>query len=126
MYNKRFTVPFASLNAGTDISVPDILMPQTKTDARGRVRNIKWYPSEMQIINDTGDLIEINLFHDLAEYQDYGTNPDNHAFIRLPDGYIMQDENGFASIYQILVRGVSGGSATSDLIIEMLNYIPRR
>ena len=126
MYNRHFVVPAATLNTGNDFTISNrsLRMAQEEESNRepGRSKKVYWYPSEFQIINDTGDWVYVNFFS-AQEYKEYLNDPSDFDFIRIPNGYILQDEGGMEAYQIVIVRGVNGGSAASDLTIELLRYV---
>lgn len=126
MYNRRLIVTAAELNTGNvkEFKNGEIHITIEVPQGRGRLpRKDKWHARELQIINNTGDFAEIIFFSTIAAKKDYEINPTDHTFIRIPNNHILQDQHGnMPFIKYILVKGTENGSATGDLILELLNY----
>jgi len=124
MYNKRIEIPINDLNSLNNIIIDDIYFYQIVPSSieKHRNKNIKLYPTELQIINDTESEVEILFLSNLKEKKHFENHPEEHAFIRLPFGCIMQeDKSGLIKFRYLIIRGVSG-TATKSLKIELLNY----
>jgi len=123
MYNRRFIVTLVELNTGNDKEIKDVHFTETVDSANGKSIYV-YYPTELQIINDTGMEIEIIFFHDRLMRKDYDDNPDNHTRIRVPNNFVLQDDIALrGGIETIIVKGnILTGTATKNLIIEMIDY----
>lgn len=122
MLNKRVTIAYADLNAsfaGDYIEI-DPSMEFTVNPIAGETTKTI-YPLDIQIINDTGAEIEYNPVIREEEYAMYsGTNPP--VLQRLQKSGILQsDYTNFPKCYKFLVKAREA-TASSDLIIEFLNY----
>ena len=120
MINKRFTITKAELNSGNVIIISDIKIEINEPDARGTPRYRYMYPTNFQIINDTKGLVEVNFFNSGKDYNQYTLNPDMHAFIRVPNSFVLQDEFGIEKFEIFIVKGSI--ECDSDLVVELLNY----
>lgn len=121
MYNRRYTVTAADLNAADPVIIDSIEMDHDILDPRGRPLKERWLPTEFQIINDTGGEVEVNFFRDNVEYKHYISAPNDHALMRLPNGFYMEDDNTRPGLMtRVVIKGNSGH--TKDLQIELLNY----
>lgn len=122
MYNRRFVVSKDDLNSGNIVLLNDIPFELIVQEIKGRNVPRIFLPREYQIINDTGDMVEINFFKDPEEYYDSTQHPELYAFIRIPNETMAQDTYPVGSIKLMTVKGTVGGTATKDLVIEMLRY----
>lgn len=122
MINRRFTVSASDLATGEFIIIENVQLLVDAKDFVGNTTTTTLYPKEFQIINDTGAQVEINFLKDVYEHREFLAHPERYMPIRVPDSFILQDEFPVSVIQKIVVRGTSGATHTSDLIIEMLKY----
>lgn len=122
MLNKRVTIPYATLNNSYSGSVIEIdpSMEFTSNPITGEVTKTV-YPIGIQIINDTGAEIEYNAVTSVEEYNMYSdTNPP--VLQRLQkSGTLTTDYTNFPKCYKFLIKAREA-TASSDLIIEFINY----
>ena len=114
MYNKKFTVTVAEINAGT-VKELDIIL----SIPVGPV-TLKFYGRELQIVNNCGAEFGFNIIVNETEYKKYVANPANFGFNRVPKNVILNRDIP-RRVYKLLIKGLEN-TATEDLIVELLNY----
>jgi hypothetical protein len=121
MINKRFEITAATINAGTAIE-SDVEITKIIPAINGDTDTRYLYPQQLQVINDCGGNIEWLSLSSIEEYEEYTDNPSLFTFVRLPNGYSLQDDfTSFGRCYKFIIKLYSG-TATSDLTLEFINY----
>lgn len=126
MKNRKFVVSSASINSGI-ITEIDPVLSSTQLSFYGIYENKTYYPIDLQIVNDCGASIQFNIITSTKDYKDYQTDSTYYDFQRIPKNEIVQaGHTNVQRPYKFLIQGydLDNYPATSDLIIEFLNYQP--
>jgi hypothetical protein len=125
MINKRFTVSSGDINLSSGVVI-SVEYEQSFTSPGGASTfTKKLYPTDVQIINSTGAGVEWLFLKDSTEYAEYVADSSAFTFVRLPNGFTLQNVKTIPICYKMVVKGYEA-TATADLIVECINYVQNR
>ena len=120
MKSQTYTISTVDLNTGNENSV-DTIINYVLKGATGN-RNLKMYPTALQIINDTGTDIEMTFLNEneISEYP----NSDYYGFFLVKNNTVLRlsDFSPLPFPSRVIVKKVVAGTATKDLRIDAINF----
>lgn len=120
MKSQTYTISTVALNTGNENSV-DTIINYVLKGATGN-RNLKMYPTALQIINDSGTDIEMTFLNEneISEYP----NSDYYGFFLVKNNTVLRlsDFSPLPFPSRVIVKKVVTGTATKDLRIDAINF----
>lgn len=117
MFGRTVTVTIAELNAGEEKK--EVMIAATESGGTGKDRNVEYYPQELQIYNNSGTDVEYIILDSPDDEILFDNSDTKFAYILIPNGKDISRK--ISKCYKIVIKKVSGGTATADLRMDFIN-----
>jgi hypothetical protein len=124
MYNKNFSVSSAALNTNAVQTIDTFL--QMPYSGLGVTQSTIYYPRKVQIINKTGADVNMNIFSNSGEINDYAKSGTNYELFTIQNNTtVVMTTVDILPYSHRMVFQMPTGSATTSLIVQCICYQPQ-